>query len=99
MALPEQTRVFDRDVWARSRWRAVRRALIAVIAVAGFVEWMGLPEVRLVGSDRGRVATYLGVHGVREVPRDSVEPLVVFRPLERSLLSYASEALSGSEGG
>ena len=93
MAPHEQPQVFDRGVWARSRWRAVRRALLAAAAIATFVEWVGLPEVRLVGSERSRRAAYLGVHGIREVGGLSVEPLVVFRRMERSLWEIAQNVL------
>lgn len=95
MVRREQPDVFDRGVWVRSRWRALRRGLISVVLVALFVENFGLPEVRLRDGSRGRSVVYLGVQGQRSSGRSMTAPLVVLRKLDRPLVDYAADAIDG----
>ena len=93
MAQRERPEVFDRGVWVRSRWRAARRALIGLVLLVAFVEAYGVPEVRLVGPESGRVSVYYGVQGQRRAPGGGVSPLVVLRKLDRPVWDYALDLL------
>ncbi len=86
------------------RWRAFRRGLLVCVLLALFVEFRGVPHLRL--SDPGRLhaqdgVDYWGVTGLRQVNSGrlrSAAPLIALLPLERSLVSYASEAASSLFG-
>ena len=75
--------------------RAWRRRAVMLILCALFVEFCGLPGVRIDQGPNGAQARYLCVDGMRRLSTSVTgreTPLIVLVPLERSVLSYARGA-------
>lgn len=90
---------FDAGLHTAARWRAARRWALLVLGLALFLEAAGAPCLRLsyteVG-DRVQSGQYVGLFGVRRVVAGEFAPtcpLIVLVPLDRSIVSYAAEAL------
>lgn len=89
-----------------SPWiRLARRWLIIVLLVAGFVEFCGLPYLRVTyrynGSSESPIyidGTYWSFVGKRHVMAgEHAEglPLLLMIPMDQSLFTHATEALTG----
>ena len=84
---------FDGGLSRRLRWRKLRRKALFLVAAVCFVEFAGLPCVRM--QPDGRSAYYIGVTGVHAPQGRGALPLIVLRPLDRSLWRIALDAARG----
>jgi len=92
---------FDAGIRHASRRRSLRRALISLALLLAFVQFLGTPYLRTSYTEpdrRGVIldASYLGVTGSRTLRAGDVAttcPLIVLLPLDRSLVSYAGDAI------
>ena len=90
---------FDVEVERRARWLAVRRWLVLVAILVAFVEFQGVPHLRMTYVEEGgrvRSGEYWSLMGPRTVVAGDVAPtcpVIALVPLERSLWSYAKEAV------
>ena len=87
---------FDLGAHRRMRWRGLRRSVLIVLLVLSFVEFAGLPHVRMTYAHRSGgdlvQARYLGPTGWRDAgtaQRKRGCPLFVLIPLDRSLKDRA----------
>lgn len=74
------------------RLRTVRRWALLVVLLGTFVEYQGLLHVRLSfpGQERAFTPDYWSLTGKRRYAAPNA-PLFALLPMERSVLSYASE--------
>jgi len=90
---------FDAGLLAAARWRAARRWAFLLLGLALFVETAGTPFLRLSYSKVGehvQSGRYVGIFGARRIVAGELAPacpLIVLVPLDRSIVSYAAEAL------
>lgn len=96
-AFDDQPRDLDLGLRRSMRWRRVRRWIVMASIVVAFLEFMGLPHLRLSvpGSHSRGMPPYWSVTGMRHVSVPH-EPLIVLLPLERPLLESVSEAAAGA---
>ena len=94
---------FDAGIGHASRRRSLRRAVILLALLLAFVQFVGTPHLRMsyIEPDhRGVImeAGYWGVTGPCTLRAGDVSttcPLIVLLPLDRSLVSYAGQAIDG----
>ena len=90
----------------RTGWMRLKRFLLLVAIIAVFIEFMGLPHLRVSYDYRGPAddptiiaARYWSVTGTREVHYLEIGdrmPLVALFHLDRSVLAYGRDAVSWS---
>ena len=87
---------YDVGIYRERRKRKIRRAVIFIAFIFCFVEFIGLPQLRM--RPERKPAYYVGFAGAQRAHITRKAPLVVLMPLKRSLVHYAKNAASNIWG-
>lgn len=92
------------DLLRRQRWRRARRFLIIALCLVAIIEVAGVPYLRVQYTYTGPAShkrfisgQYLGVTGMQRIPAGRYGegcPVIVFVPLEKSLVRRAGDLFS-----